>query len=427
MNVNDSDILLSRLRQNGFEVVKAPERANVIILNTCSVRERAEERVLGRLWDLSRYRKSGKLQVMGVMGCMAQRLGPRLVEACREVDLVVGTQSFTRVPHHLDTLLSGGGPIVDLESRDSMPRLTLSAHPPQGRVGFVSIMRGCNRACTYCIVPSLRGKEVYRSIDDVVTETAGLVSMGVREVILLGQNVNSLRDGKARFGSLLRAVNEIEGLEHIRFTTPHPRDFDSECVEAIATCDKVCEHLHMPLQSGSTEVLRRMIRGYSAEKYLQLVEDARRRIPDVAITTDIIVGFPGESRAEFEETLEMARRVEYDAAFTFKFSPREGTKAAAMADDVPDAEKGARLAELNALIREIATRKNQALVGRTLPVVIEHVDDPAAGRLKGRTRTNKSVLVTAPIEFLGRIVPIRIREARGLVLHGETVEAMAVQ
>jgi tRNA-2-methylthio-N6-dimethylallyladenosine synthase len=182
MNVNDSDILLSRLRQNGFEVVKAPERANVIILNTCSVRERAEERVLGRLWDLSRYRKSGKLQVMGVMGCMAQRLGPRLVEACREVDLVVGTQSFTRVPHHLDTLLSGGGPIVDLESRDSMPRLTLSAHPPQGRVGFVSIMRGCNRACTYCIVPSLRGKEVYRSIDDVVTETAGLVSMGVREV-----------------------------------------------------------------------------------------------------------------------------------------------------------------------------------------------------------------------------------------------------
>lgn len=421
MNVNDSDILLSHLRAAGYAVVDAPERADVVLLNTCSVRERAEARVIGRLWDLSRHRKTGPLRVLGVMGCMAQRMGRSLVEACGEVDLVAGTRSFTRIPHHLETLLAGGGPVVDLESVDLMPRIQLSAHPPAGRVGFVSIMRGCNRACTYCIVPALRGKEVYRSADDVVEEVAGLVSHGVREVILLGQNVNSWRDGSHRFGHLLRRVNEVEDLEHVRFTTPHPRDFDADCLEAIATCDKVCEHLHMPLQSGSDEVLRRMIRGYSTRRYLDIVDAARRRIPGVAITTDIIVGFPGETREEFEGTLDVVRRVEYDAAFTFKFSPREGTKAADVADDVPPEEKAARLAELNALVKDIADRKNRALVGQTFPVVLEHMEDPMRGIAKGRTRTNKSVIVPSPIRDLGKTCEVTITRAKGLMLFGDRV------
>lgn len=423
MNVNDSDILISHLRSDGYAMVDDPSAADVILLNTCSVRERAEERVLGRLWDLSRHRKQGRLKVLGVMGCMAQRTGQRLVDACHEVDLVVGTRAFTRVPQHLETLLAGGGPVVDLEAVDLMPRIRLSSHPPRGRVGFVSIMRGCNRACTYCIVPALRGAEVYRTIDDVLDEVRGLVAGGVREVILLGQNVNSWREGKARFGTLLRRVNEVPGLEHIRFTTPHPRDFDADCLEAIAESDKVCEHLHMPLQSGSTEVLRRMLRGYTQETYLNLVRRARERVPEVAITTDIIVGFPGETSAEFEETLHVVREVAYDAAFTFKFSPREGTKAAEMADDVAPEEKAERLARLNELVKEIADRKNRALVGSTLPVVLEHVHDPGSGAIKGRTRTNKSVLVTAPPAALGAIRDVTITAARGLMLHGELRDA----
>ncbi len=418
MNVNDSDIVVSHLRRDGYHVVDDPARADVILLNTCSVRERAEERVVGRLWDLSRHRKHSRLRVLGVMGCMAQRTGHRLVEQCREVDLVVGTQAFTRIPQHVETLLAGGGPLVDLEAVDEMPRLDIRAHAMRGRVGFVSIMRGCNRSCTYCIVPALRGKEIYRTTADVVAETRGLAARGMREVILLGQNVNSWREGRARFGDLLRRVNDIDEIEHIRFTTPHPRDFDADCLEAIASCEKVCEHLHMPLQSGSNAVLRRMIRGYSREKYLRIVEAARERIPDVAITTDIIVGFPGETREEFQETLDVARRVGYDAAFTFKFSPREGTKAADMPDDVSDAEKRARLAELNAVVKEHAHQRNQLLVGRSLPVVLEHVEDAATDLSKGRTRTNKSVLVRAPRSDLGRIRQVRISHAKGLILHG---------
>jgi tRNA-2-methylthio-N6-dimethylallyladenosine synthase len=383
------------------------------------VRERAEERVIGRLWDLSRHRRTGNLQVLGVMGCMAQRAGARLIESCREVDLVAGTRAFTRIPHHLETLLSGGEAVVDLEIVDLMPALSLGSFRPKGRTGFVSIMRGCNRACTYCIVPALRGPEVYRTIGDVVEEVEGLVRLGVREVQLLGQNVNSWREGDHRFGALLRRVNTIEGLEHIRFTTPHPRDFDDDCLEAIATSEKVCEHLHMPLQSGSTEVLRRMVRGYTKERYLSLVEAARARIPEVAITTDLIVGFPGETRSEFDETLDVVRRVEYDSAFTFKFSPREGTKAAAMHDDVPLEEKQARLAELNAVVREIADRKNRTLVGRTLPVVLEHEEGRETGLLKGRTRTNKSVLVRASRDLLGKTREVEIVRATGLMLHGE--------
>lgn len=421
MNVNDSDIVISHLKREGYGIALEPESADVILLNTCSVRERAEERVVGRLWDLSRHRKSGRLRVLGVMGCMAQRLGDRLVDACREVDLVAGTRAFTRIPHHLEGLLAGGAPVVDLESVDLMPRLDLTAHEEVGRMAFVSIMRGCNRACTYCIVPSLRGKEVYRATDDVIAEVQGLVDRGAREITLLGQNVNSWRDGAKRFGSLLWAVNGVHALEHIRFTTPHPRDFDDECLEAVAECEKVCEHLHMPLQSGSTAVLRRMVRGYTAERYLEITEAAKARVPGVAITTDIIVGFPGETRSEFEETLEMVRRVEYDAAFTFKFSPREGTKAAAVPDDVPTEEKNERLAELNTLVKTIADRKNQALVGRTLPVVLEHVENPIDGVLKGRTRTNKTVLVRAAITSVGTTQEVRIVRARGLVLHGELV------
>jgi tRNA-2-methylthio-N6-dimethylallyladenosine synthase len=419
MNVNDSDILISHLRGDGYAMVDDPEAADVILLNTCSVRERAEERVLGRLWDLSRFRKQGRLRVLGVMGCMAQRTGQGLVDACREVDLVVGTRAFTRIPQHLETLLAGGAPVVDLEVVDLMPRIRLSSHPPRGRVGFVSIMRGCNRACTYCIVPALRGPEVYRTIDDVLDEVRALVAGGVREVLLLGQNVNSWREGTARFGTLLRRVNQVAGLEHIRFTTPHPRDFDADCLEAIAECEKVCEHLHMPLQSGSTEVLRRMVRGYTQETYLRLVARARERVPEVAITTDIIVGFPGETRAEFEETLHVVREVEYDAAFTFKFSPREGTKAADTADDVAPEVKAERLSRLNTLVKQIADRKNRALVGSTLPVVLEHIHDPQTGAIKGRTRTNKSVLVNASPAALGTIGDVTITAARGLMLHGE--------
>jgi len=419
MNVNDSEILVSHLRRGGFSVVDDPVRAHVIIVNTCSVRERAEERVVGRLWDLSRHRRHGQLQVLGVMGCMAQRAGQRLLDACREVDFVVGTRAFTRIPHHLETLLSGGDPIVDLDVADLMPSLDLDSFRPSGRAGFVSIMRGCNRACTYCIVPSLRGPEVYRTTDDIVREIEGLVSRGVREVQVLGQNVNSWREGSRGFGDLLRRIDAIEGLELVRFTTPHPRDFDDDCLEAIATSGKVCEHLHMPLQSGSNAVLRRMVRGYTRERYLEIVRAARERIPGVAISTDVIVGFPGETRAEFDETLDVVRRVEYDSAFTFKFSPREGTKAAEMEDDVPLEEKQARLAELNGIVREIADRKNRGLVGRTFPVVLEHEEGREEGLVKGRTRTNKSVLVRAPRSEIGRTRQVEIVRASGLMLHGE--------
>ncbi len=419
MNVNDSDILVSRLGREAYTVVRDPREAEVVLLNTCSVRERAEERVIGRLWDLSRYRREGRLRVLGVMGCMAQRLGAGMFDVCQEVDLVVGTRAFTRVPVHLETLLAGGSRVVDLEVVDPMPTVDLSVRPPGGLTAFVSIMRGCNRACSYCIVPRLRGREVYRPAREIVAEVAALVRHGVREVTLLGQNVNSWRDDGRRFGDLLREVDAAEGLERIRFSTPHPRDFDGDCLEAIATCPKVCEHLHLPVQSGSDTVLARMVRGYSVRRYLRIVDDIRRSIPDVAITTDIIVGFPGETSREFQETLDLVERVQYDAAFTFKYSPREGTKAVELPDDVAPSRKEARLAELNRRIREISDRKNRSLVGRVLPVVLERIDDADSGIVKGRTRSNKSVLVEAPHRLVGAVRPVRILSARGLVLRGE--------
>jgi tRNA-2-methylthio-N6-dimethylallyladenosine synthase len=419
MNVNDSDILVSRLRREGYAVTSAPDRADVILLNTCSVRERAEERVVGRLWDLSRFRTRGRLRVLGVMGCMAQRLGEGVFDLCHEVDLVAGTRAFTRIPSHLETLLAGGGRVTDLETAEVMPRIDVGAHPPTSDTAFVSIMRGCNRACTYCIVPSLRGPEVYRGTAEILDEVRALVAHRVREIVLLGQNVNSWREGRRRFGDLLRSVNAVDGLERIRFTTPHPRDFDDDCLRAVAGCEKVCEHLHLPAQSGSNTVLARMVRGYKVERYLGIVESARRLIPDVALTTDLIVGFPGESRAEFEETLDLVRRVEYDAAFTFKYSPRDGTKAAEMEDDVAAEEKNARLMELNSVVKTLADRKNATLVGRVVPVVLEQIQNADRGVVKGRTRTNKSVLVEAPSRLLGSVQHVRIVRARGLILHGE--------
>ncbi len=419
MNVNDSEILVSRLRGDAYRIVTTPERADVILLNTCSVRERAEERVIGRLWDLNRYRNEGSLRLLGLMGCMAQRLGERVFEHCDRVDLVVGTRAFTRIPHHLETLLAGGDAVVDLSTVERMPTIDLATRPPSGPSAFVSIMRGCNRACTFCIVPSLRGEEIYRSTGDVVAEVEGLVQRGVREITLLGQNVNSWRDDSRGFGDLLRDVDAVTGLERIRFTTPHPRDFDDDCLRAIAECPKVCEHLHLPVQSGSNAVLKRMIRGYSSERYLGIVDSIRKWIPEAAITTDIIVGFPGETREEFQETLDLVDRVEYDAAFTFKYSPREGTKAARMPDDVEVAEKNARLEKLNARIREISDRKNRSLVGRVLPVLLEQMDDAERSIVKGRTRTNKSVLLEAPARRLGEVCRVRIVSSRGLILHGE--------
>jgi len=345
MNVADSERMYGTLVAHGYAPVDAPDGADVILVNTCAIRENAETRVIGRLGELRRFMKPDT--VVGVTGCMAQRLGPRLLDQARHVSLVVGPDGYRALPALLDGARRGerfSATDFDLEEHYE----DVVARRFEGVKAWIPVQRGCNYRCTYCIVPTTRGPERSRKLADVVREVEQVVREGLTEVVLLGQTVNSYHDGAHDFADLLRAVGAVDGVRRVRYTSPHPNDFSDRVIEAMAAVPAVCEHVHLPMQSGSTAMLKRMLRRYSREDYLACVARLRAALPGLALTTDIIVGFPGETDAEFEDTLSLCREVRYAQAFSFKYSARPGTPGAELEDHLSESVRAERLAALQA-------------------------------------------------------------------------------
>jgi tRNA-2-methylthio-N6-dimethylallyladenosine synthase len=418
MNVADSELVLGVLGREGYVRTDDPAQADVVLVNTCAVRDHAEQRVLSRVGELKRHKQPGR--VLGVLGCMAQRLGPRLLERVPQVDLVAGPDGYRGLPELIARARSGER-TADLEFKHWEHYEDV---PPLREVrgsAFVTVQRGCDYRCTFCIVPMTRGPERSRSLAHVVAEVEGLASRGTTEVTLLGQTVNSYSDGTHDFADLLRAVGAVRGVRRLRFTSPYPTGFGERVVTAMAETPAVCEHVHLPAQSGSSRVLKRMLRRYTRERYLEVVGALRRAVPSLALTTDLIVGFPGETEADFAETLSLVEAVGFDDAYTFRYSPREGTPATRLKDAVPDAVAGERLERLVALVRGIARRKNMTLVGSTHEVLVEG-KAKRGELLQARTRTNKVALVPGPDAWIGSYHTVRFTGTTGSTFTGRTTE-----
>ena len=401
MNVSDSELMLGKLAAAGYQPVDVPDGADVILINTCAIRDHAEQRVIGRLGELKRHMKADT--VMGVTGCMAQRLGPQLLERAKHVSLVVGPDGYRALPELVDGARRGERAIAtsfDLEEHyeDFTPRRFDKVK------AWIPVQRGCDYRCTYCIVPSTRGSERSRRLEDVVREVEGVVADGMTEVVLLGQTVNSYHDGTHDFADLLRAVGTVPGIRRVRYTSPHPNDFSERVITAMAEVPTVCEHVHLPMQSGSSRMLKRMLRRYTREGYLDCVERIRRAIPGVALTTDIIVGFPGETDEDFEDTLSAVREVGFADAFTFIFSPREGTPATRMPPElaVPAEVASERLQRLVETVRTMSRARNLAALGTRHEVLVEREARRGESMLMTRTRDFRTVLVPGEAAQLGQ-------------------------
>jgi tRNA-2-methylthio-N6-dimethylallyladenosine synthase len=424
MNVSDSELMLGKLMAEGYVPVDRPDGADVILVNTCAIRDHAEQRVLGRLGELKRHMKRDT--VVGVTGCMAQRLGPRLLEQARHVSLVVGPDGYRALPALVDGARRGERMVatdfdLDEHYEDFAPRRF-------DRVkAWIPVQRGCDYRCTYCIVPYTRGPERSRRLADVVRETRQTVADGMSEVVLLGQTVNSYHDGEHDFADLLRAVGAVPGVRRVRFTSPHPNDFSDRVICAMAEVPAVCEHVHLPMQSGSTTVLKRMLRRYSREDYVQCVARLREAIPGLSITTDIIVGFPGESDADFEETLSAVREVAFADAFMFRFSPREGTPATRMPAEwtVSDAVAAERMERLVEAVRAGARAQNLAHLGRQCEVLVEREARRGDGLMMARTRDFRTVLVPGNTGMIGQYLTVQLSGTTGSTFTGSLVSQRA--
>jgi tRNA-2-methylthio-N6-dimethylallyladenosine synthase len=433
MNERDSEAVAAQLVAKGYSLAASEKAADVILLNTCSVRDMAEQKAIGKMQSVAAdVRRNRPQVVLGFMGCMAQSRGAQLLAQLPDVDLVVGTQKFHRTADYLEEILEGRREkIVDVEA-EAGSEGRIKEHLAHGVEGlprrisaFVSIMQGCNQYCTFCIVPYTRGEERSRNIADIVAECRKLVEGGAREITLLGQIVTSfgkrelpLKDGKSGFVQLLDAVHEIEGLERIRFTSPHPKGYGDDLVEAYARLPKLCESAHLPGQSGSDRLLKRMHRGYTRERFAGIVKKLRAVRPQMGITTDLIVGFPGETEDDFAETLSLVREMEFDNGYLFKYSPRRDTPAATMPDQVPHEVKEERNARLLSLVNEIAARRYDAQVGRTMEVLVEGPSKRNAARLTGRTRCNRIVVFEGGAEQRGRMLNLKIERAGAFTLYG---------
>jgi tRNA-2-methylthio-N6-dimethylallyladenosine synthase len=432
MNERDSEAVAAQLMAKGYAVAPDEAQADVILLNTCSVRDAAEQKAINKMETLiGQTRKHNPDAVLGFMGCMAQSRGAELVDQLPDVDLVLGTQKFHRAGEYLEDLLDGRrDKVVDTDeeqgSEGAIREHLLSAQSEAKAVtAFVSIMQGCNQFCTFCIVPYTRGRERCRSIEDIVAECRGLVENGVREVTLLGQIVNSygkreigVKDGKSAFVQLIEAVHEIEGLERIRFTSPHPKGYGDDLVDAYVRLPKLMENAHLPVQSGSDRMLKLMHRGYTRERFLELVGKLRAVQPEMGVGTDIIVGFPGETEEDFEETLNLCREVEFDNAFLFKYSRRRDTPAAEMPDQLPEELIEERHARLLGAVDEIRVRKLNDYVGRRMEILVEGPSRRNAARLEGRTRCNKIVVFEGGERFVGQVMDVEIESASPTTLYG---------
>ena len=432
MNERDSEQVAAQLVAKGYTLAPSEKTADVILLNTCSVRDAAEQKAVGKMQNLAaEIRKSRPNTVLGFMGCMAQSRGQELIDRLPDVDLVIGTQKFHRTADYLDDLLAGRREkIVDIGeeagSQSTIREHILNGNGARAVTSFVSIMQGCNQYCTFCIVPYTRGEERSRSIEDIVAECRQLVDRGVKEITLLGQIVTSFGkreigalDGKSAFVRLLEAVHEVEGLERIRFTSPHPKGYGEDLVEAYGRLPKLVESAHLPGQSGSDRMLGLMHRGYTRQRFLSIIGRLRDVRPGMGITTDLIVGFPGETEADFEETLSLAREAEFANAFIFKYSPRKDTPAASLPGQLAPEIKEERNARLLNLINEIAARKYLAYVGGRVQILVEGPSRKNLNRMMGRTRSNKIVVFDGSERHRGQLMDVQITRAGAFTLYGD--------
>ena len=428
MNAHDSERIKGMLESLGLGEARAQHDADVIVFNTCTIREKPDQRFAAHLAQAKALKDRDPEKVIAVGGCYAEAQRSRLFELYPYVDVAFGPGS---IPHLGEWLGAGGLGIgrgrFGLDERSFAGELPM--HRERPFQAWVQISMGCNSKCAYCIVPAVRGREQSRRPGDVLAEVTRLTRDGVREVTLLGQNVNSygrdlMPDIKTEFGELLRAVDAIDGIERIRFTSPHPKDFRAPVIEAMAECAAVCEHAHLPLQSGSTRLLKAMRRTYSRERYLRLVDEMRAAIPDLALTTDLIVGFPGESERDFAETVEVVDEVGFDGAFTFVFSPRRGTEAATLPDQVPDAVKRARIEQLIDVVQAAAERRNRERIGRIEEVLVEGPSRTDPLLLRGRTRRNTTVNFAGEAQR-GDLVGVRVESATSTTLRGTIAAAVA--
>jgi tRNA-2-methylthio-N6-dimethylallyladenosine synthase len=446
MNERDSEQVAHSLVARGYERVRHEAEADVVLLNTCSVRDMADQKAMGKMGMLGRIAKERPHVVFGFLGCMAQARGSELLKNLPHVDLVVGTQKFHRVADYVEELVArkaarpavapyqlSNGAIDDLrfsivdvaEEAGSQSTIRNQHVAPRQATAFVSIMQGCNMHCTFCIVPQTRGAERSRSIDEIVREVRELVSRGVKEITLLGQIVNLYGrhefpkvDNKSPFAQLLDAVHDVEGLERLRFTSPHPIGFRDDLIHAISRLPKLTEHVHLPLQSGSNKILKAMHRAYTAEKYVELVRRIRQARNGVAITTDIIVGFPGETEDDYRQTRDLVQDIQFDNAFIFRYSPRRDTPAAEMPDQIEERIKEQRNHDLLAIVNESTHRACERMVGQCVEVLCEGWSKTNSARLMGRTRTNKIVVFEGDEKLIGQFVDIQIGRANGFSLYG---------
>ena len=432
MNERDSEQVAAQLVAKGYTLAPSEKTADVILLNTCSVRDAAEQKAIGKMQNVAAgIRKSRPNTVLGFLGCMAQSRGQELIDRLPDVDLVIGTQKFHRTADYLDDLLAGRREkVVDI-GEEAGSQSTIRDHMLHGNgakavTSFVSIMQGCNQYCTFCIVPYTRGEERSRSIADIVAECRRLVEQGVKEITLLGQIVTSYGkreigtvEGKSAFVRLLEAVHEVEGLERIRFTSPHPKGYGEDLVGAYGRLPKLVESAHLPAQSGSDRMLKLMHRGYTRRRFLSLIERLRGVQPRIGITTDLIVGFPGETEADFEETLSLVREAEFANAFIFKYSPRKDTPAASLPGQLPQEVKEDRNARLLNLINEIAARMYLRYVGERVQILVEGPSRKNPLRMMGRTRTNKIVVFDGSERHRGQLMDLQITRAGAFTLYGD--------
>jgi tRNA-2-methylthio-N6-dimethylallyladenosine synthase len=425
MNAHDSERIKGMLEELGLGEARAQDEADVLVFNTCTIREKPDQRFAAHLAQARALKEHDPEKVIAVGGCYAEAQRERLFSLYPYVDVAFGPGS---IPHLAEWLGAGGEGVERsafgiAEERAFAGRLPL--HRERRFQAWVQVSMGCNSVCSYCIVPSVRGREVSRRPGEILAEVEGLAREGVRELTLLGQNVNSYgRDVGSSFDELLRACDAVEGIERLRFTRPHPKDFRAPVIAAMTECESVCEHAHLPLQSGSTRVLKAMRRTYSRERYLRLVDELRSTIPDLALTTDLIVGFPGETDAEFEETVSAVEEVGYDGAFTFVYSPRQGTEAASMPEQVPEDVKRERIERLIDVVQRVAEAQNRKRIGRVEEVLVEGPSRTDPSLLRGRTRRNTTVNFTGTAAA-GELVPVTIEAATSTTLRGTQLAAVA--
>ena len=427
MNKLDAELSLGLLQEDGYKIVDKVDDADVILFNTCSVRQHAEDKVYSHLGALKTLKKRHPEVIVGVLGCMAQKDGEAIFKRMPHVDLVCGTRMFSRLPEMLLKIRNHGSHVLAIDEDQIVNVKRAVTYRPNFYQAFVTVMRGCDNYCSYCIVPYVRGREISRTIADVKEEVQSLVSNGCKEVTLLGQNINSYGkglSGNVTLGDLLTELNEIDGLERIRFVTSHPADMSRDLIRTMSRLEKVCEYLHMPVQSGSDEVLKRMRRGYTAGYYRDLISYARELIPHLTVASDFIVGFPGETEEDFQETVQLMEDIRFQNCFIFKYSPRTGTKAAELKDDVPDKTKRARNMKLLELQKQISLEENKKIIGKEMQVLVEGASKSDPNRLSGRTRQNHIVVFNGSQDLGGKLAGVVIHEVTDLTLFGKLTSCL---